>query len=334
MVMSWLYKLLKLPVHFFYTGERALKLQNKQLDAAYYCSPAESDSREELASLPLPTIICMFDGRMGHGGLADRLHGMVSMFCYAKKHGMDFRIHYVYPFSLSNFLLPNEYQWEIEEDDISYDRSVSKPVWVAFSNNLFEPAFCRRYLRRQLKGYRQYHVYPSLKIAGKEFSHLYNELFKPSPLLQKELEQTLCNIGGKYITMSFRFVELLGDFKDCLHVTYTEAEREKLIEKCVAAIETVSKQAVLHRTIVVTSDSVTFLNRVKGLPGIYVIPGSVGHIDYQSNLEVHLKTFLDFYMIANAEEVYMMRTKEMYRSGFAKCAAMVYCKPFKEYVIE
>lgn len=332
--MSWLYKLLKFPVHFFYTGERALKQQNEQLDATYYCSSAENGSKGKSASQSVPMIICMFDGRMGHGGLADRLHGMVSMFYYAQKHGMGFRIHYVYPFSLSNFLLPNEYQWRIEKEDISYDRSVSKPVWVAFSNNLFEPTFCRRYLKRQLKGYRQYHVYPSLKIAGKEFSHLYNELFKPSPLLQKELEQTLCNIGGKYITMSFRFVELLGDFKDCLHVTYAETERKALIKKCITAIGTVSKQAVSHRAIVVTSDSVTFLKCVKGLPGIYVIPGSVGHIDYQNDLEVHLKTFLDFYVIANAEEVYMMRTKEMYQSGFAKCAAMIYGKPFKEYVIK
>ena len=75
-----------------------MKRQNKQLDATYYCSVAEEGSRRKSASLSAPTIICMFDGRMGHGGLADRLHGMVSMFCYAKKHGMDFRIHYVYPF--------------------------------------------------------------------------------------------------------------------------------------------------------------------------------------------------------------------------------------------
>lgn len=323
------WKLIKFPIHFFYSGERFLNAGVKRLLPYYQEQTVPTSSASTK-----PVLICMFDGKMPHGGLADRLQGMVSIFMYAKEHGMDFRIHHAYPFLLSSYLMPNHHDWQIEERDICYNRSISKPIWVAFSDNLFEKTFCLRYLRKQLKGHQQYHIYPSLKIADKCFSRLYNELFKPSVLLEQELDKTLKAIGGKYITMSFRFVELLGDFKDCLHTTLQPKEREELINCCLTAIPVVAKKATPHKKIVITSDSVTFLERVATLPNIFIISGDIGHIDYQEDEKIHLKTFLDFYVIAHAEEVYMMRTEIMYRSGYARCAAMIYDKPFKEFVIK
>ena len=326
---SKFWKLIKFPIHFFYSGERFLSTGTRRLLSDYQeqaVAVSYTDAR--------PMLICMFDGKMPHGGLADRLQGMVSIFMYAKGHGMDFRIYHTYPFPLSSFLSPNLYDWQIDERDICYNRSISKPVWVTFSDNYFEKTFCLRYLRKQLKEHKQYHIYPALKIADRCFSGLYNELFKPSVHLEQELAKTLNAIGGKYITMSFRFVELLGDFKDCLHTTLSSKGCEELINRCLAAIPVVAKVATPHKKIVVTSDSVTFLRRATNLHNVFIIPGSIGHIDYQEDEKVHLKTFLDFYVIAHAEEVYMMRTKIMYRSGYAKCAAMVYGKPFKEFVIK
>ena len=44
-----------------------------------------------------------------------------------------------------------------------------------------------------------------------------------------------------------------------------------------------------------------------------------------------MKTFLDFYMISKAEAVYLAKGPGMYRSAFARTAAMVNNKPFEIY---
>ena len=49
-------------------------------------------------------VICMFDGRMHHGGLADRLRGIISTDYVCKQKGYDFRIYFVHPFCLEDFL--------------------------------------------------------------------------------------------------------------------------------------------------------------------------------------------------------------------------------------
>ena len=54
------------------------------------------------------------------------------------------------------------------------------------------------------------------------------------------------------------------------------------------------------------------------------------HIDYNENnsFEIHLKTFLDFFLIANATKIYLLRNGKMYKSGFPKSASMIYNIPF------
>ena len=325
---AFILKLLKFPLHFFYTGTKYLDSVSRSL-LPYYTDETNLPNVECLDK----TIICMFDGKIAHGGLADRLHGMVSLYQYAKSNGFRFKIFHVCPFNLSQFLQPATFDWEIMAGDINYNNKMSRPVFLASSDNLLENRFLERYMSRVFHGFRQYHVYPSIKLAKSEFTELYSELFCPSPMLAEKIKDVMADIGGNYISMSFRFVELLGDFKDSLHKTLDDVHKKLLIEKCLCAIKDVEKLSVKHERVVVTSDSITFLERVKHLSNVYVIPGKLGHVDYQNDIATHLKTFLDFYVIANADEVYMIRTKEMYRSGFAECASLVHGKPFKEYVV-
>ena len=47
------------------------------------------------------TIIICFDGVVSHGGLLDRLKGVISFYEVAKKKNVDFKIHFNHPFHLS-----------------------------------------------------------------------------------------------------------------------------------------------------------------------------------------------------------------------------------------
>ena len=73
-------------------------------------------------------VIAMFDGRKRHGGLADRLRGIATTWLFCRERGLDFRIHFVSPFRLEEYLMPNEYDWRIDPEQISYNIKDARPV--------------------------------------------------------------------------------------------------------------------------------------------------------------------------------------------------------------
>ena len=59
--------------------------------------------------------IFMVDGRIPHGGMFDRLKGLITIYAISKALGKPFKLSWSYPFVLSKYLEPNEYDWPIDE---------------------------------------------------------------------------------------------------------------------------------------------------------------------------------------------------------------------------
>lgn len=93
------------------------------------------------------------------------------------------------------------------------------------------------------------------------------------------------------------------------------------------------------KVLLVTSDSVTFLKRASQIEGVHIIPGTLIHIDGQkSNIpqnpyEIYLKSFLDFYILSEAQKIYRIGTSYMYPSEFPVYAAKVHNIPFESITI-
>lgn len=282
-------------------------------------------------------IIYVADEYYSLGGLADRLSGIISLFDYCMKNGRDFGIYFVYPFNLQEFLIPNKYDWNISK--ISRNSLVTKPIIIEepridnvinamkFKENMFS-----KYLKYKKK---QLHCYTNAECfhSSSTFSKHFNTLFKPSNLLEDQLRFHQNIIGHDYISISFRFVKLLGDFNDCINITLSDTLQEELIEKCIIAIKDIYKNNN-QKKILVTSDSLKFLSRLNVLKFVYVIPGEIKHINYNNSNVDFMKTFIDFMMISRAQKAYLARTNFMYKSGFAKKAAMVNNITFHEYIIQ
>lgn len=66
----------------------------------------------------------------------------------------------------------------------------------------------------------------------------------------------------------------------------------------------------------VTSDSQKFIDSVSNIPYVYIIPGEIGHIGHMGG-DIFMKTYLDFYMIADAKKVYLGVGNKMYKSNFS-----------------
>ena len=109
---------------------------------------------------------------------------------------------------------------------------------------------------------------------------------------------------------------MLGDFKEGNYKILSPVERNKLLDKCIKSVLDIKKK-YSQKHILVTSDSVTFLNRIKKEENVFIIPGRVVHISFSTNenYNSYLKSFLDFYMLSKAEKVFSVIAPEMTIDG-------------------
>ena len=263
------------------------------------------------------------------GGLSDRLRGIISIYAECKRQRLPFKIVFE-PLHLQDYLVPNQYDWQLNTDEICWDIEKVYPcTLLTYHHNLrncFQRFAQRMILRYYLKKhYKQIHIYSNMAIADKEFSTLFKELFRPSERLQNQIDYHLSQLGGakKYISLTFRFRQLLGDFKEGGEVL-PESEREAYVLRCIKGIEELHAEFPSER-LLVTSDSKMFLDRLSYLDYVYVIPGNVVHMGFtfDASQDVYMKSFVDYYMLSNAKTVFQMTDKLLFRSGFPKRAAML-----------
>lgn len=279
-------------------------------------------------------IIAMFDGKIIHGGISDRLWGILSIYLYCKDHNKIFKIFFNNPFKLQDYLVPNKVDWIISEKDLLYSLRYSQPLYISMQTH--NNAKMYEIFKRKLKSIskrKQLHIYSNTRnFTKREFCRLYHDLFKMSPDLEKEYEFQRKEINSEYVSCTFRFQQLLGDFKEGKFRTiHDKKEKECLINNCKEAI--VKLQNRCQCPVLVTSDSKTFLDYVSDLEGVYIVNGEVNHPDFNredTSLKTYMKSFVDLYMIADAQEVYLCNVSPLYRSGFAETAACIYDKPYYE----
>lgn len=269
------------------------------------------------------------------GGLSDRLRGITSVYQECKRQGLDFKIHFETP-NLIDYLEPNEYNWVIKDEDVCYDTQRVYPCTILTYKSLEdkkEPEVQRSVLRWLLKkNYEQIHVYTNMRSGDSEYGKLFHELFKPCKELQEQIDYHVAKLGGEkqYDAMVFRFRQLLGDFKEGGE-TLPESEREDYIQHCMNLVAK-EHESNPDKKMLVTSDSITFLNRLEVLPYVYVIPGEVVHIGftYDAAKKTYMKSFVDYYVLSYAKSVALVRDKKMYHSGFALRAAMLNNAEYRE----
>lgn len=311
--------------------------QNIRFKKSEIISFDEYTTEAAIKQLDKKRVVCIYDGKIKNGGLADRLRGIVSVYEICKKQNLDFKIVFTSPFNLSKFLVPNNIDWKIKENDLNYNTKITDICYIdTLTGREYEAKKQKQWFRREFKKkYLEFHVRTNATYSYyRDYSTLFNELFKPSPKLYNSIETQKKILGAGYISTSFRFMNLLGDFNETveLHDMLTKEEQNDLIAKNIEQLQLLHDKHPGKR-ILVNSDSTTFLQTAAKLDYVYVIPGNITHIDGKNDskeYETYEKTFLDFFMIANAEKIYLMRTGQMYNSGYPFAASKIYNRPFEK----
>ena len=295
-------------------------------------------NQEALCKTEKKSIIFIANGFCNHAGLCDRLKGIITLYAWCKEYDIDFKIHHIHPFNLSDYLIPNQYNWKIDEREICYNKKLVSVNHLMLNNlvrkqiesneiSSLEKVWFRKRINTDKV---QMHFYTNMYPENDNcFGTSFRELFKPAPIIEKALEAHSTSIGRQYISVSFRFVQLLGDFKDCDGITLSSEKQELLIKRSVEVIEIIKKFHPTIPKLLITADSGLFLERASILPYVYIIKGKTGHINFESSDDVTMKTFLDFLMISKAKKVYLAKAENMYNSDFARRAAMINNLPFE-----
>jgi hypothetical protein len=277
-------------------------------------------------------IVVCFNGEVSHGGLVDRLKGIISFYDIAKQLDYDFFIQFNNPFNLDEFLEPNLYNWKILDKEVEFVLGKTKLVNCI---NQFDYNPLQDIKSSSKSTFLVYSNIDYLSKNNKELSTIeqeilwrnhFNYLFKKTPILEQGLNKIKSNT---YNSIHTRFTSLMGDFIDSTKAILTEVERTELISQLKTQIEQLKENT--SEQLYVFSDSSVFLNQIKESKIAEVLEGKPFHMDNYaggSTLEAHLKTMLDFFTIANSRHVYFLRVGKMYNSAFSKYAAIIGNKPF------
>ena len=280
-----------------------------------------------------------------------RINSRKSTYKFAKEHNLDFKIYHTSPFELQEILQPNNVNWVIGEKEISRNCEVAKPVLLYREDFNNDSA-----LERQIDSkHKQFHLYSCVDTVGEDFSKYFNELFKPSPILEQELSHYSELLGESYTAISFRFQNKLGDFKEFTFKELPENGKRKLMSAAINVLRKEMPHQVGHdrsdatlscppvsghpplvnetSKILVTADSPTFLAAVENMPNVVTVKGKSIHIDFNSskNATDYLKAFTEFFLISKATKakLYRNRKYKTYPSNFPKYAALLGHVPYE-----
>ena len=97
-------------------------------------------------------VVCIFDGKIKNGGLADRLRGIVSVYEVCKEQNLDLSILFTNPFNLSEFLVPNKIKWEIKENELNYNTNITDLCYIdTLVGSEYEAKKQKQWFRREFK---------------------------------------------------------------------------------------------------------------------------------------------------------------------------------------
>lgn len=276
--------------------------------------------------------VFMVDGRIHHGGMFDRLKGLITVYAIAKSQGVPFRIHFTYPFLLEKYLEPNKYEWRIDDKDMLYHYPDSRPI-IAYGE-INNPKRLMKHRKGQIHFYYGYNSLDKVNAHfGKSYDWgcLYRELFKPTAYLQKHLDHYQREIGTEYFVIHTRFMNLLGDKMETPNnPVLPDNKKQELIDIIMGEVR---KLAAENRNLrlMLASDSMTFIHHALSvLPDAYVVPGKVKHVDTAGKTDdaENIKMFTDYYLIAGAKKVYNIVSGDMWPSAFPEYAAKIGGVPF------
>ena len=279
----------------------------------------------------------------GAGGITDWFKGMVSLFDFCDRTGIEFKIHAKNKFNFEDFFSPNDYNWLLSDDDFNKLKDDSSTLHIVLSESGVKGKEAWNEQQDVLrficfsKQVRAVFIYSVAPYGLKSFGTRFKSLFKMSDLLASSVEEMTRKIGGDYFSVSLRFVNLLRDSSE--EVTginaISETEQKQLISSCIEKLDELVNGRKDKKTLV-TTDSYRFLTELDKhefpTNTVFYLKGEEfhRHIGFSPTISTAgvLKSYTEFMLISRATEAYLIQIGSMYDSKFPKWAASINGHPY------
>lgn len=279
-----------------------------------------------------------FRGKVRYG-VADRLRNILSVYSFCKEYGLDFRVKYTYPFELTDYMVPNLYNWRIDDNRISKSMLNTKVLLLSCEGRMDDNIDGEKHLAKLKRNilrsifFSQFHIYGNSYFAKDNFHTLFNELFRPTELVKDKVMSHQSAIQSAYESVSLRFRALLGDLEEENSKPLPPDEQIKLMGKCGDKIEELRNNGYFKTDkILVTSDSKKFLCYIgKRFGFVYFVPGDRVNAEFAriKNDEAFVNIFTELLLLSEAERLTLLVTSDMYESGFPHLASLIGNKPYQ-----
>lgn len=286
-------------------------------------------------------IIICFDGFSQHGGLVDRLKGIISFYETAKQTGFEFKIYHEFPYRLEAFLEPNQYNWIATKKDMKWNPIRTKFLYSMLDFELNPIDFFSKTTKDKVFVYNNIDyfdkIFPDLNSTElkQKWSSTFHLLFKKSNYLVSKLEEQ--NLHQNRIAIHSRFTSILGDFVDTDSKVLPLQEQKNLFNELESNIKKIAQNLEVD-AIYVFSDSIIYLNYMKENTTFNILVGEPIHPDnkngYSFTLNDHAKSFIDFFAIAESKEIFLVRKRFMYPSAYPKFASYLNNVNFNQILID
>lgn len=275
-------------------------------------------------------LVLMLDDNFSHGGLVDRMKGLVSAYFLANQFDFDFSIYFK---DINEPLISLINQENIEvftgNNSLNFDRKISMPIiWY----NYFPKKVVD--IKRKLTSKKEIHLYCNMNLLQ---SFHFSEI---------EMQSVWANISDHVflfkkkdienaIGIHLRFIGLLEDFTDLRNYKLDEKQKLKMIDWCGNKILEIGI-SYPDKQLKICSDSSTFLSileqdeKFDEIKNRFEIDTKfIAHTAINSNDEVFSKTVDDFIELRSCEKVFQLRYGKMHRSDFSRFAAISGLKEYE-----
>lgn len=267
-------------------------------------------------------------------GMTDRYKGMIITSKICKKYKFNHYIYHKHPFDLTDYLIPadNCYNWSLQEDIYNelIERKDSLFLEVSHLRNDKTQMFVLN-LFLSLLGVKTLFLSISGVVSELEFGHCFNFLFKPSDNFLVQLTNFIKHDElYNYITVTFRFANLLGESNECIFNELPNEQKFNLINECIVVLNKIAFNAKeKNQKVYITSDSSYFLNIIirEKINNVvcFHINGVCNHIAFGGDVSNNsiTKMMIEFFLITKANMSYQVKIGPMYNSGFPRYAASI-----------
>lgn len=239
-----------------------------------------------------------------------------------------------FPFPLSDYLIPNLYDWSIPPGMVSLDFFTTKILLLSSRGYIRDTDDIDRdrHIRKLEQSVRRLKDGSQLLCTEMPISRSWispacsmNSSNRPQGWPKR-----FCSIReglADHTKCTLRFQNRLGDFEEADVVPLSHSEAENLISRCGDRIEELWRSGSFSTDkILVTSDSNRFLEYVtKRFEFVYAVTGERKHSAFNESgaEDVWRRSFVDLLMLAGSERITLLVTDAMYESGFPYFAALV-----------